>query len=130
MTASAPRVLDVGQCNLDHGNLSRLLTDRFGARVDRAHSLEEAIRSARRERYDLVLVNRLFDADGTEGLEFIRRLLADPTCRETPVMLVSNYVEAQASAVALGAMPGFGKAALDSPQTHALIAEALSRRSS
>ena len=34
----------------------------------------------------------------------------------TPIMLVSNYPEAQSEAVAAGAVPGFGKATLRSSQ--------------
>jgi hypothetical protein len=41
------------------------------------------------------------------------------------VMLVSNYPEYQSQAVALGALPGFGKAALREPDTAELIRKAL-----
>jgi two-component system chemotaxis response regulator CheY len=125
MADHAPHVLDVGQCDYDHGNLTRLLVDQFGAKVDRAKKLDEAVKAATGGRYDLILVNRIFDADGAEGLDFIRKIKAEPAVKDVPVMIISNYVEAQASAVKLGAMPGFGKGALDSPQTVALLAEAL-----
>ena len=110
-------VLDVGQCNPDHAAIARLLTDEFGVQVDRVHTADEACARLQSTPYDLVLVNRIFDATGEEGLEFIRRLKADATLAAVPVMLVSNYAEAQAEAIAAGAKPGFGKAALEDSQT-------------
>ncbi len=62
-----------------------------------------------------MLVNRVFDADGSSGLDFIKTLKADAALTATPVMLVSNYEDAQAQAVAVGAVPGFGKATLGQP---------------
>lgn len=112
-----PRVLNVGHCDYDHGNIARLLKERFQAHVDRAAGLEDTLTFVKRTSYDLVLVNRLMDRDGSEGMEIIRRLKDDPTTKTIPVMLISNYAEAQASAVAAGALPGFGKASLDQPET-------------
>src|SRR4051812_25129777 len=65
---------------------------------------------------DLLLVNRTLDygfaCEG--GAELIRHLRADhPDLR---AMLVSNYPEAQAEAVAAGALPGFGKREIGSPR--------------
>jgi hypothetical protein len=40
-------------------------------------------------------------------------------------MLVSNYAEAQAAAVAAGAVPGFGKREIGQPRVAQLIREAL-----
>jgi hypothetical protein len=42
-----------------------------------------------------------------------------------PVMLVSNYPEYQEKAVAMGALPGFGKAALREPETLAMLRRVL-----
>ena len=41
------------------------------------------------------MVNRIFDADGVEGTELIKKLQADESNRKTTVMLVSNYADAQ-----------------------------------
>lgn len=112
-----PTVLDVGQCSLDHGNISQLLSEAFGAVVQQADSLDQAMEAVRRGGFDLVLVNRIFDADGVEGLELIRRLRADSETAATPVMLVSNFQDAQDAAVSLGANPGFGKSALEAHDT-------------
>lgn len=114
-----PRILDVGQCNHDHGKLTGFLTERFGATVDRAHGLEDARELMSKTRYDLVLVNRLLDVDQRSGVEVIRSLkdVADPRLAAVPFMLVSNYPDAQQAAVEVGAEPGFGKAEFDKPTT-------------
>jgi CheY-like chemotaxis protein len=122
---NAVRVLDVGQCALDHGNISRLLKDQFGATVDRAASYDQVFYMAGFYDYQLVLVNRIFDADGSEGLELIRRLKTDPATRDMPVMMVSNYPDAQAAAQEIGAVPGFGKATLEAPATIELLSRVL-----
>lgn len=119
------RVLDVGQCDLDHGNIRRMFEDHFQARVDRSSTRDEALRMVRESRYELVLVNRLLDSDGSEGLQVIQDIKAAPESNQTPVMLVSNFEDAQTSAVASGAVRGFGKAELESDATLATIREAL-----
>ena len=119
------RVLDVGQCDMDHGNITQLLTTAFGATVDRAHSAKEALEAVTSTEYDLVLVNRVFDADGSEGLGFIEQTQQEKATRNVPVMLVSNFDDAQESAIALGAVRGFGKADLHEKATIDLLAAAL-----
>ena len=56
------------------------------------------------------------DATGSGGLDIIKELVADEKFT-APLMLVSNYPESQAEAVAAGAVQGFGKAELDKPST-------------
>ena len=104
-----PRVLNVGQCGFDHGSIARHLKASYGAEVTAADSAGEALVSLRASAFDLVLVNRIFDGDGTKGVDLIRAMKADPTLAQVAVMLVSNYPEAQAEAKELGALPGFGK---------------------
>ena len=116
------RVLSVGQCSFDHGNLSRVLRAELGAEVVPAATAEEALAAARRGGFALVLVNRVFDADGGSGLELIPRL---KEAAEVPVMLVSNFADAQEKAVEAGAVPGFGKATLSAPETLARLKEHL-----
>jgi CheY-like chemotaxis protein len=111
-----PRVLSVGQCGYDHGRIARHLRDAFGARAERADSAGEALAAARSGGLALLLVNRVLDGDGSSGLALIAALKADPATAGVPAMLVSNYADAQAQAVALGALPGFGKADLDRPR--------------
>ncbi len=121
----AKRVLDVGQCDPDHANIKAYLTARFDVTVDRTHGPDEALEALGRNRYDLVLVNRLLDRDGSEGTAILRSIKADPRLAETPVMLVTNYPEHQDAAVASGAVYGFGKAELDKPQTEARLRSVL-----
>lgn len=111
-----PRVLDVGNCDPDHANIRQLL-ERCGADVDRVMFVEDAIQRLRASNYELVMVNRLIFADGSDGLPLIERMKADESLRPVPVMMISNYAEAQDRAVAAGAVRGFGKAALHDPQT-------------
>ena len=82
---------------------------------------EQALEQLRQETFALVLVNRVFDADGSSGLDLIRALKAEEPLRDVPVMLVSNYEEAQAQAVQAGAALGFGKAALGQPHMLARV---------
>lgn len=125
--ANTPKVLDVGQCDFDHGNISRILSGRFGAAVERCHGSEEALRAVAHVDYDLVLVNRIFDRGGEEGLKLIARLHSSVAAgkRRVPVMLVSNFSDAQEQAVKAGAVKGFGKAGLESEATMLLLEEFL-----
>jgi two-component system chemotaxis response regulator CheY len=109
------RVLSLGQCHADHSAISRTIARHFGADVLPTSTPAEALTLLRQERFDLVLVNRVGDADGSSGLEFIKQMKADDVCRNVPVMLVSNYEDSQREAVEVGAVPGFGKAALGQP---------------
>ena len=106
------RILSVGQCGFDHGGISRTFRQAFGAEVAAAATQAQALDWLRKEPFALVLVNRVFDADGDSGVDFIRKLKADAALAATPVMLVSNYADAQKEAVAAGAEPGFGKSSL------------------
>jgi hypothetical protein len=50
---AAPRVLSVGQCGFDHRSISGYLADRFGAEVERAHSLDDTRDAMMSAHYDL-----------------------------------------------------------------------------
>ena len=127
MGTNPPKVLNVGQCDLDHGNISRMLSEDFSAVVDQAATCEQACCAVRDGDYDLVLVNRVLDADGTSGLDLIQRLRSDEHTGGARVALVSNFAEAQEQAVALGAERGFGKDALTSPATRERLASLLGK---
>jgi two-component system chemotaxis response regulator CheY len=109
-------VLSVGQCGADHGGITRALWQAFGAEVVAAHGADEALQALRHGEYALVLVNRVLDADGSAGMDVVRAMKEDEALRRVPVMLVSNYEDAQAEAVSAGAEPGFGKAELGRPE--------------
>ena len=113
----AKRVLDVGQCDLDHGNISNLLTRNFGAEVDRAHLAGDAIDLLKQKQYDLVLINRLLDRDHSEGKGLIEQIKSNEQLKQTAVMLITNFPDHQELAVQAGAVLGFGKAELDKPET-------------
>src|SRR5437016_1803507 len=109
---SSKRVLSVGQCGADHGAISRTIDSHFKAEIVSADTAAEAFDRLRTGEYALVLVNRVFDADGDSGLKLIQQLKAAEDLAQVPLMLVSNYEDAQRDALAAGAAPGFGKAAL------------------
>lgn len=116
MAANEPaRVLSVGQCAPDHYSIKMLIEHDFDAKVDAVSGIGEALNLMRQEKYDLVLVNRVIFNDGSDGMELVR--IAKSEELSTPVMLVSNYADAQSEAVAAGAVPGFGKSSLHATQT-------------
>jgi two-component system chemotaxis response regulator CheY len=122
---SATRILSLGQCGADHYGIALMMRTNFDAEVVGAETGREALDLLRQGGFRLVLVNRVLDADGSSGLSFIEQLKADEKLRDVPVMLVSNYEDAQRQAVALGALPGFGKSALGQPQTVDRLRKAL-----
>lgn len=113
----AKRVLNVGQCGPDHAGIRALVEGRFGAEVVRADNAADALEELRGGEYDLVLINRLLDCDGSEGMDVLKKIKSDDALAAVPVMLVTNYPEYQRAAVAAGGVQGFGKAELDRPET-------------
>lgn len=78
---------------------------------------------------DLLLFNRELGYGfthkmGVEAIKYLRGL--NPNLR---MMLVSNYPDAQAAAVANGALPGFGKREIGSPRVIEAIRAALEQPS-
>ncbi|MGE3778828.1 MAG: response regulator [Pirellulaceae bacterium] len=117
------RVLDVGNCDYDHGRIRRLIESSFQAQVVRCHGASDALAELQRQPADLVLVNRILDLDQTEGLSIIETIKSDPQLRATRCMLLTNYPEFQATAVAAGAEPGFGKGQLAEEATRKRLAQ-------
>jgi CheY-like chemotaxis protein len=110
------RVLSIGNCGYDNGSL-RALVGSFGAELAAAEDWSDAEALLCSGTFALVLVNRKLDADGSDGMEIIREIKQSQEFGSTPVMLLSNYPEYQAKAVADGAAPGFGKTQLQSRET-------------
>lgn len=115
----------VGHCGPDSSFL-RIAVSRVGKDVqvlsaDDGRELKRVLDDG----VDLLLLNRQLDFgfDEDEGVDVIRKLR--PTYPNVKMMLVSNYPEAQAAAVAEGALPGFGKRELNTPKVAELIREAL-----
>ncbi len=101
------------------------MAERLGADVFQAYEAADAIAALHREHFDLVFVNRKLDSDYSDGTDLIKKLKDDPKTASVPVMLVSNYPEAQAEAVSLGAVYGFGKMELAREDVHRRILQAL-----
>lgn len=121
--ANDTRVLLVGHCGPDSYMLRRavktMLETEQVEMVNEQRELDEKLPEAQ-----LALVNRVLDGRfGTQsGIELIRGLSGRGGAR---LMLVSNYADAQAEAVAAGAAPGFGKAEVNSEATRRKLVEAL-----
>jgi two-component system chemotaxis response regulator CheY len=111
----AKRVLSVGNCGFDHGNITGAIRQHFRAEVVPAATADEAVSALQQGGYDLVMVNRVFDADADSGLDLIQKLKADEKHRDLPVMLISNYPDAQDEAKQKGAVTGFGKTQVGKP---------------
>ncbi len=119
------RVLSIGQCMADHSYLSYTVKRYFPVEVLPCPCAEQALKRLQEESFVLVLVNRVFDGDGDSGVDFIRRIKSDPALATVPIMLVSNYADAQEEAVRHGALPGFGKEGLGKPSMVATLAKVL-----
>ena len=111
------RVLDVGNCNPDHSSITYLLESNFDVEVSRTHGLEDTLQTLQSQLFDLILVNRVMDRDGSPGLEIIQQIKDLPSQAQTPVMMITNYPDFQQAAIAAGAVEGFGKAELGDETT-------------
>lgn len=121
----AHRVLLVGHCGPDASYLRMAVTSAIrGAKVIFA-SDDRELQAALHDGVDLVLFNRELDGIFTHytGVDQIRAL--KKTHPQIKTMLVSNYPDAQADAVAVGALPGFGKRQLGSQQVTLLLRDAV-----
>lgn len=120
-----PQVLLVGHCAADGGTLRRWLREHFQAAVSDCDTVDDAVARVQAGGLDLVLANRIFEFSGEEGLELVRRLAGAGLLAATRIMLISNFPQAQASAVAAGAIAGFGKSELRAERARAAVAAAL-----
>lgn len=119
------KVALVGHCGPDGGYLRMAITSvQRGIQVSAVDD-EQALQHAMKEGADLFLVNRQLDwgFDEQEGIAIIRRIRA--RIPHAKLMLVSNYPEAQAAAVAAGALPGFGKRDIRSAHVTEMLRNAL-----
>ena len=115
----------VGHCGPDSSFLriavSKAERNSYVMMVDDDSSLKRALDDG----VDLLLLNRQLDYgfDEQEGVALLRKIRSRyPAVK---AMLVSNYPEAQAAAVAEGALPGFGKRDIGTPRVNKLLREAL-----
>lgn len=128
MAEKKSRVLDVGNCDPDHAMIRMILERHFDVAVDRVMFVDDALQRMRESKYDLVLFNRLIFEDQTEGLALVRKAKADPTVQAAPMMMISNFEDAQAAAVATGAVLGFGKARVAKAETVELLGQYLPKK--
>jgi CheY-like chemotaxis protein len=88
--------------------------------ADETSELEQALKQG----VDLVLFNRELDYgfEPATGVEMIRVL--KQRYPQVRMMLISNYPDAQAAALAAGAVQGFGKREIGSPRVRQLLRDA------
>jgi hypothetical protein len=116
-------ILLVGHCGPDSWALRSAVGRAVpGAAVEFVHDRQGL--DARLPAAELALVNRVLDGgfDGACGVDLIATLAPRSRAR---FMLISNYPEAQAAAVGVGALPGFGKAEMNTPAARERLAAAL-----
>ena len=119
------QILSIGQCAADHFRIAQTFKEHFAANVVGADNDVEAQQILEQGKFDLILVNRVLDATGASGLKLVNALKKAPASQAIPIMLVSNHDEAQTEAVELGAVRGFGKAALGQPAMLAAVRQVL-----
>ena len=121
----AKKVVLVGHCGPDSSYLRMAVmsADR-SVQVGMADDMQE-LKTVLDGGVDLLLLNRelSWGFDDKEGVDIIRELRA--THPHVKTMLVSNYPEAQAAALAAGAVPGFGKREIGTPRVGQVIRDAL-----
>jgi two-component system, chemotaxis family, chemotaxis protein CheY len=122
------RIVLVGHCGPDTSYLMmaarKAAADAQIVRANADKDLASALAGGDGETV-LLLVNRVLDGNFADagGIELIARLRGShPRVR---TMLISNYEDAQRSAVRAGALPGFGKREIGSPKVLSMITSAL-----
>lgn len=123
-----PLVLLVGHCMPDSFGLTRVVRQAApGADVRRVNS-DKALHK-RLDEAALLLINRELDGrfSFAEGVPLIRHLRDEGV--SIPIMLISNFPDAQDAAVSAGAIRGFGKRDLRDPATVELLQSTLAASS-
>lgn len=115
-------VLDCGNCGPDFNSIRQMVSSQFGASIVQAHGAQDAIELLKSKDIDLVTINRKLDRDYSDGMEVLKAIKADPDVANVPVMIVTNYEEHQESAMAAGAVRGFGKLSINTEETKELLA--------
>jgi DNA-binding NarL/FixJ family response regulator len=118
-------VVLVGHCGPDSSFLRMAVSSaERGITIGMADDSQE-LKAALDGGVDLVLLNRElgWGFEQPLGVDVIKTFRS--SYPSTKFMLVSNYADAQAVAVAAGAVPGFGKREIGQPRVAQLIREAL-----
>lgn len=123
---STKTVLSIGQCRPDSAAIAHYLKSNFAVNILTADLADQAMKLLKENAVHLVLINRVLDADGSDGMAILNAIRQNPDYASIPVMLVSNYADWQQKAIAAGAIQGFGKAELNRPETRTRLAAVLS----
>lgn len=110
------KVISIGQCSYDHSQLSTLFK-KLDVQIIKVNLESELFEILKNEKPSLIIVNRVNDSDGSSGIALIKKLKLALETAEIPIMLVSNYDDAQAEAISHGALDGFGKSSIFAPTT-------------
>lgn len=121
------KVLDVGQCDMDHASIRQLIESHFDATVIRAHGAEDALKQLRDGPFDLVMINRKLDRDQSDGIDIVKTIKAADDLASVPVMIITNFDDHQERAVSAGAVLGFGKADLTDKETEQRLRQFLDK---
>ncbi len=112
----------VGHCGPDAFALqSSIMGFVPGAVLHRLNSMDDL--ASMMDQLSLLVVNRVLDGQfGTEsGIEFISNLATG----SPPAMLISNFSESLEESVAAGAVMGYGKQKMRSPEAETALKNAL-----
>ena len=120
-------LLDCGNCGPDFHSIRQMASSHFGASVIQSHGVEDTLEILRKQKIDLVTVNRKLDRDYSDGLEVAVAIKSNPDTCSVPVMLVTNYDEHQQTAIKAGCVRGFGKLAINEPATRETLEPFLGR---
>jgi two-component system chemotaxis response regulator CheY len=126
--AMSKQILCVGNCVPDTRAIATLIESNFDAQVVSVDDLPQTIQKLENASFDLVLVNRVIDQDGSQGIDVVRKIKASPALQNTAVMMITNFLEHQQIAQQAGALPGFGKRELAAPETISKLADVLQGR--
>lgn len=116
----------VGHCGPDSSYLRMTVMKAAGAGAQILMADDDSeLKDALQQGVDLILFNRElgYGFQDKMGVDAIKRLRS--THPNLKTMLVSNYSDAQAAAVANGALPGFGKREIGSPRVIEVLKGAL-----
>ncbi len=122
------KVLIAGNCNFDNSLIRRTFHSFPNVELKFCDSAVEVLDALGETEFKLVLINRVFDRTDEKGIELIQKIKTEIS-QPPSLMLISNFEEAQAAAVASGALPGFGKSALGSDAVRQQLADVLSGQS-
>lgn len=119
------RVGLVGHCSPDSSHLTMAVTGAVpGVKVIRVTD-DAGTEKLLADGVDLLLINRAMEHGYSEaiGTDYLR--LLKQKAPNVKMMLITNYPDVQEQAVALGALPGFGKNSVMSAETKQKLQDAL-----